>query len=280
MILVTGATGKVGGHVVTRLLRQGHAVRALSRDPSSANLPTAVDVARGQPGDGAAMSAALRGVTEMFVVLVGDVESQVRQLAAAARSAPDLRRVVLLSSSSVLHPIRHPIAAEHRAAEQVLCEAAPEWTLLRPGPFHSNALWWSKSIRDTGVARCLVGNRAGAPIDPDDVAAVAVTALTEDGHHGQAYELTGGQVLTSGDQVRIIAAATGRKLDFEVASEEEAVAAFTAISGDRAVAVANVAALRSALVPWARPAGTVSQLLGRSPRTFRAWATENAAAFR
>lgn len=216
----------------------------------------------------------------MFVVLVGDVEAQAHQLAAAARAAHDLRRVVLLSSSSVLHPVRHRIAAEHRIAEEVLGEAVTEWTFLRPGPFHSNALWWSKSIRDTGTARCLVGNRAGAPIDPGDVAAVAVAALTEDGHNGKAYELTGGQVLTSGDQVRIIAAVTGRKLNFEVASEEEAVDVFTAICGDREIAAANVAALRSALTPWARPVSTVCQLLGRPPRTFRAWAIENAAAFR
>ncbi|MGP4020945.1 NAD(P)H-binding protein [Saccharopolyspora sp. 5N708] len=280
MFLVTGATGRVGGRVLARLVERGLPVRALTRNPGRARLPAAVEVAAGAPGDADAVAAALTGVTAAFVVLVGDVERQAREFAAATKAAGAPRRLVLLSSSSVLHPVRHRIGDEHREAEEVLSGVVEEWTCLRPGPFHSNALWWAKSIRETGEVRCLIGNRPGSPIDPDDVAAIAVRALTEPGHAGQAYPLTGPQVLTSGDQVRILARATGRPIEFEVASEDEAVATFAAVGGDRAVAEGNVAALRSRQVPWGWPTGVTEQLLGRPARSFHSWAADNVAAFR
>jgi len=233
----------------------------------------------GSPGDTAAVTAALDGVDAVFLVLVGDVETEVRGFTAALSAAAAPPRVVLLSSSSVVHPVPHRIAEEHRAAETAVAAATARWTFLRPGPFHSNALWWTGSVRGTGTVRCLVGNRPGAPIDPDDVAAVAVRALTEDGHDGLAYELTGPQTLTSGDQVRILARAAGRPIRFEVAAAEQAVAVFTAAGSDPVAAEGNVAALRSREVPWGRPNGTAERLLGRPPRPFHAWAAEHAAAF-
>ncbi|MGQ0840963.1 NAD(P)H-binding protein [Actinokineospora sp.] len=278
MILVTGATGKVGGRVLARLVARGLPVRALTRDPAKAEFPAGVEVATGSPADTDAMTAALDGVDAVFAVLVGDVAAQVGGFAAAVEAA-DTRRVVLLSSSAVNHPVRHRIGDEHRAAEVALAAVAQEWTFLRPGPFHSNALWWVRSVRESGTVRCLVGNRPGAPIDPDDVAAVAVRALTEDGHAGMAYELTGPQVLTSGDQVRILARTAGRAIGFEVATEAQAVDTFAAIGGDRVVAEGNVAALRSRSVPWGRVDTTAERLLGRAPRRFHDWADEHRAVF-
>ncbi|OLR89593.1 NAD(P)H-binding protein [Actinokineospora bangkokensis] len=278
MILVTGATGTVGGGVLTRLLERGERVRALTRNPDAA-LPEGVEVAVGAPRDTAAVTAALDGVDAVFLVLVGDVEAEVRGFTAALAAVRRPPRVVLLSSLSVLHPVPHRIAEEHRAAEAAVAAATERWTFLRPGPFHSNALWWSGSVRGTGTVRCLVGNRPGAPIDPGDVAAVAVAALTEEGHTGHAYDLTGPQVLTSGDQARILARAAGRPIAFEVAPAEQAVAVFASAGGDRAVAEGNVAALRSREVPWGYPTGTAERLLGRPARTFHAWAAEHAAAF-
>ncbi len=279
MILVTGATGRVGGRVLARLAEAGAPARALTRDPSRASFPDGVETAVGSPGDTAAAAAALRGATAVFLVLVGDVATEVRGFAAAVRGLDAPPRIVLLSSSSVLHPVRHRIGDEHAEAEAAVAVLGPEWTFLRPGPFHSNALWWAGSIRQTGAVRCLVGNRPGAPIDPDDVAAIAVSALTEPGHAGLAHDLTGPQTLTSGDQVRVLSRVVGRPIGFAVATEEQAVEAFARAGGDRAAAAGNIAALRSRLVPWAVPNGAARRLLGREPRRFHDWAAANAAAF-
>jgi uncharacterized protein YbjT (DUF2867 family) len=279
MLLVTGATGKVGRHVVRNLTERGIQVRALSRRPGEADLPEGVEVVPGSPEDSASVAAALHGVERAFVVLVGDVEAQAEGFAQAARAAGAPKHVVLLSSSAVVHPLPHRIRAEHESAERIVREAVPSMAVLRPGPFHSNALWWAASVREEGRVRCLVGNNPGAPVDPADVAAVGVAALSPE-HAGRVYELTGPEVLTSADQTRIIGELLGRRLDFAVATEEETIGMFTAITGDRPTAEGNVRALRSPQVPWARVRPTVAEVLGRPARSFRDWAAEHLAAYR
>lgn len=279
-VLVMGGTGKVGRPLVDQLLSAGHAVRVLSRRPRANGLPAGVEVVAGSPDDGASVAAALAGADRAFVVLVGDVAAQARGVAEGVRAAGGLGRAVLLSSSAVQHPVAHRIGDEHRQAEQVLAEVMAELTVLRPGPFHSNALWWAASVRATRSVRCSIGNQPGAPVDPADVAAVASVALTTDGHAGRQYALTGPEVLTSQDQTQVLSQILGHKLAFEVASEQETVDAFARISGDRDVATGNVRALRSPLVPWRTTTPVVGELLGCPAVPFRAWAAANADLFR
>jgi uncharacterized protein YbjT (DUF2867 family) len=278
MFLVTGATGKVGREAVDQLLALGHPVRALSRSPEEANLPEGVDVAAGSPADPASLAAAFDGVTAALVVLSGDVGGEAANVAAAARAA-GTSRIVLLSSAGIEHPMPHGIAEEHRAAEVVIEESGVPWTFLRPGPFHANTSWWIGTVRGTGSVRCWIGNNPGAPIDEYDIASVAVVALTQDGHLGKSYLLTGPETLTSQEQARILGSVLGRDLEFSVAPPEEVVDVFAGITGDRAAAETNVAALRSPEVPWARPTGVVRDLTGREPRPYRQWAVENVALF-
>jgi (4-alkanoyl-5-oxo-2,5-dihydrofuran-3-yl)methyl phosphate reductase len=280
MILVVGATGKVGRTVAGTLVERGLPVRGLSRNPAQAGLPAGVEVVAGQPSDSASVAAALDGVAQAFVTLVGDVEAQAEGFAAAVRESGGLKHVVLLSSSAVSHPVRHKIGNEHIAAERIIGEVVPQLTVLRPGPFHSNALWWAKSIKGARAARCLVGNTPGAPVDPADVAAVGVAALTDDGVAGKVYELTGPELLTSGKQVEMIAEIIGTPIRFEVATAAEAVDQFTSITGDRPNAELNVQALHSPQVPWGRVQSTVADVLGRPARAFRDWAVEHAGVYR
>ncbi|MGW5879049.1 SDR family oxidoreductase [Nocardiopsis terrae] len=285
MILVLGATGTVGRPVVEELVEQGHRVRALSRAPERAGLPGKVEVLRGSAADEASVAAALEGVRSVFVILSGDVAEQAAAFAEAVTGADPGRRsrlehIVLLSSASVLHPLEHGIAADHRRAEESVRGIGVPWTFLRPGPFHSNSTWWAQGIRETGVARCLIGNQPGAPIDESDIAAAAVTVLTGEGHGGRSYELTGPEVITSAEQVTAIGAVLGRDLGFEVAPPGQVVDTFTSITGDREAAVTNVRALHSPQVPWARAKDTVERLTGRPPRTFQEWARDNADLFR
>jgi uncharacterized protein YbjT (DUF2867 family) len=277
MILVTGATGQVGHGVVTRLAGRSVPVRALSRQPERAALPAAVEVFRGSPEDADSLRTALAGVEKAFVVLAGDIDRQARTLAAASDT---LRHIVLLSSSAVLHPLPHPIKDQHQKAERAIRATAVPWTFLRPGPFYANSSWWAKSIRDKGVARCLIGNNPGAPVDPDDIAAVAVHALTEPWHEYESYELTGSELVTSGEQVQVLSDVLGKNIEFVVATKAEAVDVFTQLSGDRESAITNIEALHSPQVPWGRPVGTVKEITGRAPRSFREWATANTHLFR
>ncbi|MEU4035512.1 SDR family oxidoreductase [Streptomyces collinus] len=278
MILVTGATGKVGREAIRQLLDLGHGVRALSRRPEEAELPGAVDVVAGSPADPASLAQAFTGVSAALVVLAGDVAAEAAGVAAAARRA-GTDRIVLLSSASVRHPLPHGIADEHRAAEEAVRGSGAAWTFLRPGPFHANTSWWTRTVRERDAVRCWIGNNPGAPVDEYDIASAAVAALTQDGHEGRSYLLTGPETLTSQEQTRILGDVLGRDLDFSVAPAEEVVEVFTEITGDRAAAVTNVAALHSPEVPWAKPTTSVRDLTGREPRPYRRWAVENAALF-
>ncbi|MEU3838511.1 NAD(P)H-binding protein [Streptomyces sp. NPDC028635] len=277
-ILVTGATGKVGREAVEQLVALGRPVRALSRSPHEADLPEGVEVVGGSPADPASLAVAFKGVGQALVVLSGDVAGEARNVAGAAAQA-GTEHLVFLSSASVLHPLPHGIGAEHRAAEEAIAAAGAATTFLRPGPFHANTSWWIRTVRESSSVRDWIGNNPGAPIDEYDIASAAVAALTRDGHRGKAYLLTGPEVLTSEEQARILGEVLGRELAFSVAPPEEVVGVFAGITGDRAAAETNVAALHSPDVPWARPTTAVRDLTGREPRPYRQWAVANAALF-
>ena len=114
------------------------------------------------------------------------------------------------------------MAALHADIERLIAAAGLASTIIRPGMFASNTLhWWAASIRDGDVVRWPYGAAETAPIDVRDVAAVAARALHEDGHAGGDYVLTGPESLSQAEQVRIIGAAIGRRIQFEELSPEE-----------------------------------------------------------
>jgi hypothetical protein len=117
MILVTGATGKVGRHLVDGLLAAGAEVRALTRDPAAAQLPAGAEVMRGDPGQPETIAAALTGATKVFVNVTAVGGSITELMAAAARAG--VRSVVLLSSLAIRDNGAQPysIGAHHKAIE-------------------------------------------------------------------------------------------------------------------------------------------------------------------
>jgi uncharacterized protein YbjT (DUF2867 family) len=142
-----------------------------------------------------------------------------------------------------------------------------------------NALAWADSIRAESVVRAAYGAAAYAPLDLDDIAAVAAKALLEDGHHGTKYAMTGPEALSKIDKVRIISEVLGREISFVEQSHEEARAEMLARGyGEAADWLLDGDAQ---MVGHPQPVlSTVADLLGRPPRTFRAWVQANAHAFR
>ncbi|MFB9903616.1 SDR family oxidoreductase [Allokutzneria oryzae] len=213
-VLVTGATGNVGRIVVEQLVRQGVPVRALTRDPASATFPEEVEVARGDLTDPAALP--LEGIDRMYLFpLPGTAGGVVARAVDAG-----VRRIVTLSSGAVTfgHDTDY-----HLPVEQAVEASGLEWTHVRPGEFALNKLWlWGPSIRAESVVRDPNPDVAWFPTHERDIADVAVAALTEDGHAGQAYTVNGPQQISYRDQVRAIAGAIGREVRFEVVSREHA----------------------------------------------------------
>ena len=205
-VLVTGATGRVGRAVVDSLIAAGVPVRALTRRPEAAALPANVEVVTGDLTVPESLDAALRDVGAVFLVWTVPLASAP---AVVERLAARARRVVFLSSPhQTPHPFfqqPNPMAVLHADIERLIAAAGLESTIIRPGMFASNTLfWWAPAIRADGVVRWPYGAAETAPVDDRDVAAVAARTLYEDGHAGGDYVLTGPESLSQAEQVRII----------------------------------------------------------------------------
>jgi uncharacterized protein YbjT (DUF2867 family) len=222
MYLVTGATGNVGGPLARRLHEQGHGVRALVRDPSrAASLPAGIEIAVADLDDPGSMSKAVAGVEAIFLMQTGTGIEQTKTMITAARDAAVPRIVLLSSAGARLLPLdANPMGAAFAAREQILRESGLGVTYLRPSAFASNALAWRDAIR-AGQVVDPTGDGVLAVMDPEDIARVAAAALTEDGHTGKGYLLTGPQALTAREQVQTIAEAIGRPIDFQDVTPHE-----------------------------------------------------------
>ncbi len=114
------------------------------------------------------------------------------------------------------------MAVLHADIERLIAAAGLESTIIRPGMFTSNALfWWATAIRAGGVVRWPYGAAETAPVDDRDVAAVAARTLYQDGHAEGDYVLTGPESLSQAEQVSIIGDALGRRIKFEELSPDE-----------------------------------------------------------
>lgn len=177
-ILVTGATGRVGRHVVDQLVKRGANVRVLTRDPSKAQFPAAVDVARGDLLDLDSLRAAFKGVRTLFLLnaVTGDEFTQAIITLNIARES-GVERVVYLS---VLHADRFvnvPHFAVKSGAEQMLKAMEFSATILRPSYFIDNELMIKDVILNHGVYPMPIGSKGIAMVDARDIAELAAIEL-------------------------------------------------------------------------------------------------------
>ncbi len=284
LVLVTGATGRVGRLVVDELLHTGASVRALTRRPEHAALPAGVEVVAGDFTDPASLGPALEGAVAVFLVWTAPPATAPAVIARlAAHPSPQPRRVVYLSSPHrTPHPFfqqPNPLRDLHAEIERLLAATSLAVAVLRPGMFASNALhWWAPQIRNGDVVRWPYAAAETAPIDERDIAAVAARALLEGRHAGGDYVLTGPESLSQAAQVHAIGDAIGRPLRFEELSPDE-FRRETAGTWPGGVVEMLLAAWRAALGRPAFVTSAVHEILGSPPRTFYQWAADHAAAF-
>ncbi|MEU7718113.1 NAD(P)H-binding protein [Streptomyces tibetensis] len=277
MILVTGATGNIGSALLRELHLAGAApVRGLTRDVRRASFPEGIAAVEGDLAQAESLKAPLEGARSLFLLSGMGAEAEVL---AAARQA-GVEHVVLVSSITVQTHPHLPAARENQAVEQVLKDSGMAWTILRPTQFASNTLWWAQSIRDQGVVRAPYADTGLPTIHPADIAAVARAALTEPGHRGRTYALTGPERVTVRQQVAAIAAALGREVACVEISREEAHRQMASFLGEEtADAVLDLMGgdLNGELL---KVHDTVPRVTGTAARPFRQWASDHGAAFR
>jgi len=261
--LVLGGTGKTGRRVGERLVARGRPVRLGSRG--------------GEPPfdweDRATWAPALRGTDAVYLTYFPDLA--VPGAVAAVRAFVDLavrsgvRQLVLLSGRG---------EEEAERAERVVQEAGVDWTIVRSS-------WFSQNFSENYLLEPVLDGEVVLPagevaepfVDADDIADVAVAALTEEGHAGQLYEVTGPRSLSFAAAIAEIAAAAGREIRYVQVPREEYAAAMAA-AGVPADFVWLVDYLFATVLDGrnARPADGVRRALGREPRDFADYARETA----
>ncbi len=217
MILVTGATGTIGRELI-RLLSAGRApFRALVRSAGKAQAirEAGGDAVVGEFADAGSVDAALRGVEKLFLLtnsLPDQPETEARIVDAA--KAAGVEHVVKLSTSGA-DAVKPPLFLKlHRDAERHIEASGLAWTFLRPSFFMQNYLDFAAAIRTQGILAAPAGDGRHPDVDAHDVAAVAARVLTEPGHEGRAYELTGPEAQSFAEVARRIATIAGREVRY------------------------------------------------------------------
>jgi uncharacterized protein YbjT (DUF2867 family) len=280
MILITGATGNIGKELIPLLLESGQSIRILVRDERKvAHLDPWVERAVGDLDKPETLVPAVKDIESIFLVTY-ETQQDVNVIEAA--KCAGVQHIVKLSTlEATEHKIK--VGKWHYEREELIRASGLAWTFLRPGMFMSNSIeWWSDSIKGQNSVFFPSGRKGKvAPVDPRDVANVAALALTQLGHSGQAYELTGAELFTIGEMVGVISRVLEKPIQY-VDIPPIAAKLFMLKTGmDKTL----VSALMEMLASLRRNEGaivtdTVQRVTGHPPRTFELWCREHIESFR
>ncbi len=280
MILVTGATGNIGKELVPILWMADARIRVLVRDERKvAHLAPQIERAVGDLNKPETLLPAMSGVDKIFLVTY-ETQQDLHVIEAAKRAG--VRQIVKLSTlEATAHKIK--VGKWHYEREELIRTSGLDWTFLRPGMFMSNTIeWWAESIKGQGSV-FFPGGKKGrvAPVDPRDIAAVAACVLTQPGHSGKAYELTGSELFTIGEMVQVLSIVLGKPIQYRDIPPIAAKLFMLRTGMDKTL----VNALMEMLGSLRRDEGaivtdSVQQVTGRKPRTFEDWCRDHLEAFR
>ena len=190
-ILVTGGTGRVGGAVVTELLKRGADVRVLARkQPEAGKMPAGVEVAIGDLLDPVSVEQAMQGVDKLFLLNAGVADELTQALIAyGIAKRIGLKHMTYLSVFKVDQFRDVPHFASKLAVENALHEFGVPYTILRPGYYIQNDAALKPALTGPGVYPMPIGTAGIAVADVRDIAEAAAISLTDEGHEGQTYDI-------------------------------------------------------------------------------------------
>ena len=223
MILLTGATGTIGRELLRLLSKQGAEVKALSRNPPENQSLPGVTWAAADLADRESLPDIFAGAERLFL-LTGNIENMVPLQKNAIRAAEEaeISHIVKLSALGASDHSKSVIGVWHYNVERVLRHADLEWTILRPHVFMQNLLDQKKSIQKGGKLYNPAGEAKIPMIDTRDIAAVAAATLTETGHEGKRYTLTGPEAISYGDAAGILSEVLDKSISYVPETDDEA----------------------------------------------------------
>jgi uncharacterized protein YbjT (DUF2867 family) len=284
MLLVIGATGKIGREVVRQLDERGLAVRALVRDVSRAPSGAHVSVVVGDLAQPASLAQAFAGVDAAFVVLggAGDKLAELEKNAFTAAKSAGTKHVVLISSAGASIDSDMSISRMHGEAEAALAASGLAYTFLRPTSFMQNQLGSARTVKAEGKIFGAMGTGKVPHVDVADIAACAAAVLANPAPHaGKSYVLTGPQALSMDEVAAAIGDACGKSVSYvdigvpALVANMKKMGAPAWLAEDFGKLNARFASGASSTV-----SDDVARITGRPARSFAEFARENASAFR
>jgi uncharacterized protein YbjT (DUF2867 family) len=224
-ILITGATGNIGRELTKELSAQKISFRAMVRASKKnagaiAELEGA-EIVTGDFNDTKSLAYALEGMDRAFLLTNSSEQAEDQQSAfvAVAESA-GVKHIVKLSqwAADKDSPVR--FLRYHAAVENRIKESGIGYTFLRPNLFMQGLLAFRDTIATQGKFFAAAGDARISAVDVRDIAAVAAAAVTQDGHEGKTYDLTGPEALTHGDMAEKLSKAAGREIKYVDVPEE------------------------------------------------------------
>lgn len=286
-ILVTGATGRVGRHVVDQLVKRGAEVRVLTRDPAKANVPAGVEVAQGDLLDIDALRAAFSGVRTLFLLnaVTGDEFTQALITLNVAREA-GVDRVVYLSVIHADRFVNVPHFAVKSGAERMIEAMGFNATILRPSYFIDNEHMIKDVILNHGVYPMPIGGKGIAMVDARDIAEVAaIELIRRDRATGklpvEIINLVGPDTLTGTDVAAIWSDVLGRPVVYggdDPSGFEQTMAAFMPKWTAYEMRLMAERYVSDGMIPEAGDVERLTAMLGRPLHSYRAFASELAGA--
>jgi uncharacterized protein YbjT (DUF2867 family) len=223
MILITGATGNNGVEIIKALCHQGTAARAMVRKkPDKPVFPDDVEIAIADFDDAPSMRRALEGIDRVFLVTPSSErveEQQLRFLDLAGRA--NVKHIVYLSQLHAKEDSPVRFLRYHAAVESALKKSGIAFTNLRPNLYMQGLLLFKQMIATQNQIAAPIGDARVSIVDVRDIAAVAVSALTEDGHYGKTYDITGPEALTHAEIASHLSDSIGRQIRFVDISEAD-----------------------------------------------------------
>jgi uncharacterized protein YbjT (DUF2867 family) len=224
-LLITGATGNTGTELARQLSAKRVRFRALVRSIENAGELAAlpgIELVRGDLGDPDNLAAALKGIKRAFLLTNSSDQAEALQLGfvdAAGRAG--VQHIVKLSqlAASIDSPVR--FLRYHAAVEERIGASGMAYTFLRPNLFMQGLLGFSSTIAAKGMFFASIGEARVSLVDIRDIAALAAAALTEQGHEGKVYNITGPEALTHAEIAAQFSAVLRRDIRFINVSPEE-----------------------------------------------------------
>lgn len=284
-ILVTGATGTIGSLLVEKLAAAKVPARTLVRNSEKAQgiEKLGLEAVIGDLGQPATLQPALEGIEKVFLLTAPDARQTELQsnLVRAAKSS-GVSHIVKLSALGADDPEDYFVLSRmHRETEEEIERSGIAYTHLRPNGFMQNILTFAGTIKAQGAFYAPFGEAKVSYVDGRDVAAVAFSALTEDGHEGKAYDITGPEPISYQDMARELSSALGREVKHVEVPVEAARGAMVGMGmsewlADALVGLFNLYNEGRA----ARVTDAVHEVTGRDPLAFAQFARDYAEAFK